>query len=185
MKDLEDEIIRLAQKGNSEYISKLTDWLYSNVATYLNYKFIANTRQFERDDVIQDSVIRTIQNIKKYSFTNKFNTWACTIGLNVMRNYLKKRKREKIVFNVDPDNLGKVEFLETYQTSDLSNHVKDALKEIPKHYSSVMVLRDIDGLTYDEISKKTGLNIGTVKSRIYRAREKVRDYFLINNIRIN
>jgi len=139
-------------------------------------------------DVVQETFIRVFRNVDSYKNIGKFSTWIYTIASNLTKTEYRKIRSSKN-FSISnfgqegedyeisdstyrPDNM-----VESVQTGEL---IQKALLEIPEQYREMVILRDIQGLAYEEITEITGLPIGTVKSRINRGREKLQK--LLKNV---
>ncbi|MEQ9453672.1 MAG: sigma-70 family RNA polymerase sigma factor [Phycisphaeraceae bacterium] len=135
-------------------------------------------------DAAQDAVIQIIENIDRFEGRSQLSTWMSRIAINRALTLLRKRKSRPtlqltgpgdsdrpdlaLADSREPDPTLRVEQEE--QTRQLAN----ALNALEERFRVVLVLRDIEGMNYDEIATTTGLAIGTVKSRIFRARLALR-----------
>jgi RNA polymerase sigma-70 factor (ECF subfamily) len=129
-------------------------------------------------DIVQDTMIKFYLNKDSYRSFAKFSTWIYTIAGNLAKNELKRRKRRKI-FSLDNDDdeksiqVADKNIIEPDKAADseIKNEIiQKALLKVKDVYRDVVVLRDIQELTYEEIAEITGLSLGTVKSRINRGR---------------
>jgi RNA polymerase sigma-70 factor (ECF subfamily) len=114
--------------------------------------------------------------------TKKFSTWIYTIASNLAKNELRNRSRNPLVLfqtikkNWEADHRPLQWEDPAYRPDDLfrKRHLRDmverAVQQLPEHHRAVFVLREMEGKTYEEISEITGVNLGTVKSRLNRAR---------------
>jgi len=139
-------------------------------------------------DIVQETMIKFYLNKNSYKSFAKFSTWIYTIAGNLAKNELKRRKRRNILsLNNDGDEQPlQVEDL-TIQQPDaiLDGKIKNeiiqkALLKVRPVYREVVILRDIQGFSYEEIAEMKQLSIGTVKSRINRGRRKLQK--LLKNI---
>lgn len=137
---------------------------------YLN---LGNTSSI--DDISQDVFLSVYRKLKQFRFQSQFTTWLYTITINKIRDHVRKQKIMSIfsAFNGDegdnlPDSGG-------YKDNfDINEMVRDAVAKLPHKLREPLILRDFEGLSYQEISETTGTDIGTVKSRIFRAREALK-----------
>ncbi|MCA0388796.1 MAG: RNA polymerase sigma factor [Bacteroidetes bacterium] len=137
---------------------------------YLN---LGNTSSI--DDISQDVFLSVYRKLKQFRFQSQFTTWLYTITINKIRDHVRKQKIMSIfsAFNGDegdnlPDSGG-------YKDNfDINEMVRDAVAKLPQKLREPLILRDFEGLSYQEISETTGTDIGTVKSRIFRAREALK-----------
>ena len=134
-------------------------------------------------DIVQETMIKVYRYKDSYSSIAKFSTWIYTIAGNLARTEYQRRKRRKI-FSINSYGDEKDE---TYEIPDESfdperitdsgikeKIIQDALEKVSKAYREVVILRDIQDLSYEEISEITNLPVGTVKSRINRGRAQLK-----------
>jgi len=187
LKDLTDEqLIKEFQDNNTVdayelLVKRFKDPLMNYVFRFVGNKDVAS-------DIVQDTMIKFYLNKDSYKSFAKFSTWIYTIAGNLARNELKRRKR-RVIFslnNHDDDQELQVEdksFVAPDRATDNSisrEMVEKALKKVKPVYREVVVLRDVQGLSYEEIAEITKLSIGTVKSRINRGRKQLQK--LLKNI---
>ena len=133
-------------------------------------------------DLVQETFVRVYRHMHRFDQTKKFSTWIYTIAGNLAKNELRNRSRNPLVLfqtirknweadhrplewedsSFKPDDL--------YRKRFLKELVEKAVVELPEHHRIVFVLRELEGKTYEEIAEITGCNLGTVKSRLNRAR---------------
>ncbi|HSK20362.1 MAG TPA: sigma-70 family RNA polymerase sigma factor, partial [Longimicrobiales bacterium] len=134
------------------------------------------------EDLVQETFVRVYRHLHRFDQSKKFSTWAYTIAGNLAKNELRNRSRNPLVLfqtikkNWDADHRPLEWEDNTYRPDDLyrKRHLKEmvdhAVAQLPEHHRLVFVLREMEGKTYEEISDITGVNLGTVKSRLNRAR---------------
>jgi RNA polymerase sigma-70 factor (ECF subfamily) len=134
------------------------------------------------EDLVQETFVRVYRHLHRFDQTKKFSTWVYTIAGNLAKNELRNRSRNPLVLftalktSWDEDNRPLEWEDNTYRPDDLyrKRHLRamvdKAVAELPEHHRIVFVLRELEGKTYEEISDITGVNLGTVKSRLNRAR---------------
>lgn len=134
------------------------------------------------EDLVQETFIRVYRHLHRFDQTKKFSTWVYTIAGNLAKNELRNRSRNPLVLfqtikkNWDSDHRPLEWEDNTYRPDDLyrKRHLKEmidgAVAQLPEHHRMVFVLREMEGKTYEEIADITGVNLGTVKSRLNRAR---------------
>ena len=134
------------------------------------------------EDLVQETFIRVYRHLHRFDQTKKFSTWVYTIAGNLAKNELRNRSRNPLVLfqtikkNWEADHRPLEWEDNTYRPDDLfrKRHLKtmveDAVRQLPEHHRVVFVLREMQGKTYEEIAEITGVNLGTVKSRLNRAR---------------
>jgi RNA polymerase sigma-70 factor (ECF subfamily) len=139
----------------------------------------------DRADLAQEVWIRVYRNLKRLQEPNKFRGWLSRIATNLFYDELRKRKRTQPPLSLDaPRNLddndrdweipadvpGPDEDLSTREFYD---QLQEAIADLPEVFRITIVLREIEGLAYEEIAEMTGVSLGTVKSRIARARQRL------------
>jgi RNA polymerase sigma-70 factor, ECF subfamily len=133
-------------------------------------------------DLVQEAFIRVTRHLHRFDTEKKFSTWVYTIASNLSKNELRNRSRsplvlfQKLTSNWDDDHRPlQFEDLtmrpdDLYRKRFLQRLVEDTVEELPEHHRLVFRLRELEGKSYEEISEITGVNLGTVKSRLHRAR---------------
>jgi RNA polymerase sigma-70 factor (ECF subfamily) len=129
-------------------------------------------------DVVQETFIKVFRYKNSYSTIAKFSTWIYTIAGNLARTEYQRRKRRKFFsINSYGENKETFEIPDERYRPDIATDsgIKDkiiqkALLKVSQVYREVVILRDIQGLSYEEISEIMGITVGTVKSRINRGR---------------
>jgi RNA polymerase sigma-70 factor, ECF subfamily len=151
-------------------------------ARLLNFVYRTTGDRERAEDLVQETFIRVYRHIHRFDQSKKFSTWIYTIASNLAKNELRNRSRNPLVlFQTIKKNWGAddrpLEWEDsTYRPDDLfrKRHLKQlvdsVVEELPTHHREVFVLREIEGKTYEEIADITGCNLGTVKSRLNRAR---------------
>jgi RNA polymerase sigma-70 factor (ECF subfamily) len=129
----------------------------------------------EAEDVLQETFLRVFREKQTYDPSFAFSTWIYTIALNLCRNQLKRRKRFKF-FGIDLIKDDRRYAVETkVQSSGLSSTLDQAIASLPVKYRTVFVLREVNQLSYEEMAESLNVPLGTVKSRVNRARLMLRD----------
>lgn len=135
----------------------------------------------ECNDVVQETFVRVFRSRHSYKPVAKFSTWLYTIATNLAKTRLRRRKLRRFVslgFSRSDDSEFDLPDEEARADKQLESSMKEeriqkALGSLSPKYREVVVLRDVQELSYEEIAQITGLNIGTVKSRINRARTQL------------
>ncbi len=148
----------------------------------LNFVFRTIGDRERAQDLVQETFVRVYRHLHRFDQSKKFSTWIYTIASNLAKNELRNRSRNPLVLfqtlkkNWDADHRP-LEWEDTqYKPDDLfrKRHlrakVEEAVEQLPEHHRIVFVLREMEGKTYEEIADITGCNLGTVKSRLNRAR---------------
>ena len=181
MTEDEKTLIVKCQKGDYDAFEVLID-KYNERAYAVAFGVMGN--HHDASDMTQESFIKVYKNIGKFNFRSSFNTWLYRIVKNTCIDELRKKKRKKVVsldagiegddgdyFMQVVDEKADIQAkLESEETTEL---VWSALEKLNEKHRSVLVLADIKGYDYLEISRMLDLPLGTVKSRISRARENM------------
>lgn len=144
----------------------------------------------DRADLAQEVWIRVYRNIRRLNDPKKFKGWLGRIVTNLFYDELRKRKRVQPALSLDaPRTLddGEVDWdvptnepspVDTMMTQEFYDHLQQAIVDLPEVFRTTIVLREIQGLAYEEIAEITGVSLGTVKSRIARARQRLQSDLL-------
>ncbi len=136
------------------------------------------------EDLVQEVFIRVHRHLLRFDQSKKFSTWIYTIASNLAKNELRNRSRSPLVLfqtikkNWEADHRP-LQFEDRHERPDdvyRKRHLRElvtwAVRQLPEHHRVVFVLRELEGKTYEEIAEITGCNLGTVKSRLNRARNR-------------
>ncbi len=158
---------------------------YKNRIQNVVFRYI---RDFQRsEDLAQEAFVRVYLHRERYRKTGKFSTWIFTIAVNLAKNEIRRKVRLRNVLSLDhlTEVMGSVEPMipdddqprtDRRVEKDQTNRVvARAITKLPEVYREALVLRDIEGLSYDEIGEILDVPGGTVRSRINRARLMLRD----------
>lgn len=137
-----------------------------------NIVFITLSEIDAIDDISQEVFITVFKNLKNFRYESQFTTWLYRITINKCKDYLRKKKVRRIFSSVEEDY--DYRSTEIDENNDVRMIVRNAINKLPDKLRIPMILRDIEGLSYQEISESLELDLGTVKSRIFRARESLR-----------
>ena len=178
-------LIRAFQGGDKaafdELVLKHQHKLYN-----LCYRFLGDYQ--EANDSAQETFIKVYRSLKKFRLESAFSTWLYRIAVNTCKNKLKSaeyRQNKKMVSLDNPVSLDRggpaIEIQdETHspamelEKKERVRLIQEAINALPPEQKEVVTLRDIEGFSYEEIVQITGLNLGTVKSRLARARLELR-----------
>ncbi len=148
----------------------------------LNFVYRTIGDRERAQDLVQETFVRVYRHLHRFDQSKKFSTWVYTIAGNLAKNELRNRSRNPLVLfqtirkNWDADHRPLEWEDSSYKPDDLyrKRHlrtlVEQVVAELPEHHRIVFVLRELEGKTYEEIANITGCNLGTVKSRLNRAR---------------
>jgi len=126
------------------------------------------------DDIAQDVFITVYRNLKHFRFESQFTTWLYRITVNRCKDYLRKMNVRKIFFPIE-EGSEVSEYPTPIEDNDVSKIVMDAISKLPVKLRMPLILKDIEGFSYQEISETLNCEMGTVKSRIFRGREKLKE----------
>ena len=127
------------------------------------------------EDLLQETFLRVYRERASYDPVYAFSTWIYTISLNLCRNELKRRKKFKF-FGIDLIKNSREHATQEAKTNNcLSSALEKAISSLPVKYRTAFLLRDVNQLSYERISQSLGIPMGTVKSRVNRARLMLRD----------
>lgn len=139
----------------------------------------------DRADLAQEVWIRVYRNIKRLNDPVKFRGWLSRIATNLFYDELRKRKRVRDPLSLDaPRSMedGEMDWEipadepgpeENLTTTEFYEQLRQAIADLPEVFRTTIVLREIEGMAYEEIAEITGVSLGTVKSRIARARQRL------------
>jgi RNA polymerase sigma-70 factor (ECF subfamily) len=174
------------QAGNSAAFDKLV-LKHKDRVFNLCYWFLGDYQ--ETNDAAQETFIKVFRSLKKFRFESAFSTWLYRIAVNTCRNRLKSSdyRQEKRMVRFDNPGVSEgtrpsVEIGDESRSPMVELERKErrmlimrAIDSLPTEQKAVVALRDIEGLSYNEIANITGFNLGTVKSKLARARLDLRD----------
>ncbi len=126
------------------------------------------------DDIAQEVFLTVYKNLGGFRFESQFTTWLYRITVNKCKDYLRKIKIRNI-FTPIKDNENDLGYNPNSEDTDIKEIVHKAISKLPDKLRIPLMLKDIEGLSYQEISESIQCEIGTVKSRIFRAREGLRN----------
>lgn len=137
----------------------------------------------EVQDVVQETFIKTYRALPRFRGDSEFFTWIYRIALNTAKNHLITRSRRPPASDIDvgdaeqmiPDARLKDEATpeRILQRDEIQQAILDAMDQLPEHLRTAITLREYDGLSYEQIGEVMDCPVGTVRSRIFRAREAI------------
>jgi len=171
----DEQLMVLFQSGNENAYIELVNRYKERLINFI-FNYLGDIESSE--DVVQDTMIKLYQKKHYYREIAKFSTWLYTIAKNLANTELRKRKQRKTTllsrFSKDdkmydlPSN--DIEVGQEIQTEIANKIIRDAIDKLSEKFKTVISLRDIQQLSYEDISEIIDVPIGTVKSRINRAR---------------
>ena len=180
-KDIDYEIVQRVQQGDKQAFNLLISKYQRKVA-----RLVARLVKDPDDvqDVVQDSFIKAYKALGNFRGESAFYTWIYRIAINTAKNHLVAQNRRPSSPNTMVDEDSET-FDETDTLSDISTPesvllsrqiaetVNKAIEDLPEELKTAIVMREIDGMSYDDIALAMNCPIGTVRSRIFRAREAI------------
>ena len=171
----DEQLIARFQSGDERAYIELVNRYRDRLINFV-YPFLGDFEQAE--DVVQETMLKLYEKKHYYREIAKFSTWIYTIARNLANTELRKKKRRKTTYisrMTKDDRQYDIPAVQADLNQELQNEfIRDrihaAIKELPEHFKTVIILRDIQELSYDDISNIVGVPLGTVKSRINRAR---------------
>lgn len=166
-KDQDYALMRSIQNGDMVAFNALVDRYKDRLLNVIG-RMLNSTE--EAEDIVQETFVRVYQHRSSFNFQHCFSTWIYTIGLNLARNELRKRKKFKFE-EISELNSGEGALsVEMRLPTRLPEDLDTAIKGLPEKYRTAFVLRDVEEMPYEEVAKVLDVPLGTVKSRVNRAR---------------
>jgi RNA polymerase sigma-70 factor, ECF subfamily len=126
------------------------------------------------DDVSQEVFISVFNKLKFFRFESQFTTWLYRITVNKCKDHLRKIKIRSIFVPIKDSDEDIGGYSRPSESIDVKEVVHSAIEKLPEKLKIPLVMREMDGLSYKEIADKLGCEVGTIKSRIFRARETLK-----------
>lgn len=178
-------LIRQAQTGDTRAFEELVV-IYQDKIITMSYYLTGN--RSDAQDLAQEVFVQAYTKIRSFRQEANLGTWLHRIAINIWSNMKRRQKFSNLVSLDDPVQTGEWEFIRSVASDDpegdpeealegkeLQESVRQALRSLSEEYRIVLVLREIEGYSYEEIAKITGCSLGTVKSRMSRARQALRE----------
>lgn len=180
-RELDQELVERAQKGDKRAFELLVIKYQRKLARLLS-RMVRDAAEVE--DISQETLIKAYRALPGFRGESAFYTWLYRIAVNTAKNYLVARKRRAPTTtsfdNEEAEGFEEAELLrETatpeaeLQSKQIAQAVNQAVDALPEDLRTAITLREIEGLSYEEIAQMMDCPIGTVRSRIFRAREAV------------
>ena len=180
----ESELIKRVKNGDLDAFSELVG-RYEKKAFNFTYRMLKDAHTAE--DVTQEAFLRVFRKIETLKENSSFSTWFYTILNNICLDYLRKKSRypdtvsigqksaddEEYELQIEDNSIGPHESLEKKEAMAL---LEKALDKLSDEHRAIIILRDIEGRDYEEIAKILSISLGTVKSRLSRARLALRKF---------
>jgi RNA polymerase sigma-70 factor (ECF subfamily) len=184
--DEDTEIVSSCKKGDTDAFEVLVN-KYEKKMLNIAYRMIGNYD--DACEIVQDAFVTAFKNLRHFREEARFSTWLYTIVVNLSKNRLKrltvKGHREELTLDnpVSQDDRqtkrepvsGEPSALERIEQRETKEVVQGCINSLDDEFKEVIVLRDIQGFSYEELSDMLKIKPGTVKSRLFRAREALKD----------
>jgi len=183
-REIDQQLVERAQRGDKQAFEVLVIKYQRKLARLLS-QFIRDAAEVE--DVTQETFIKAYRSLSSFRGDSAFYTWLYRIGINAAKNFLVAQKRRASTTSNGIDIEDAENFEEASQLRDLdtpeselmskqiAQTVHQTLNELPEELRTAITLREIEGLSYEEIANAMNCPTGTVRSRIFRAREAISD----------
>jgi len=183
-REIDQQLVERAQRGDKRAFDLLVVKYQRKLARLLS-QFIHDAAEVE--DVTQETFIKAYRSLSSFRGDSAFYTWLYRIGINAAKNFLVAQKRRASTTTNEFDIEAAENFEEGNQLRELNTPenelmskqiaqtVHQALQALPEELRSAITLREIEGLSYEEIASIMSCPTGTVRSRIFRAREAIAD----------
>jgi len=180
-REIDQQLVERVQNGDKHAFDLLVA-KYQRKLTRLLSQFVRDPAEVE--DVVQEAFIKAYRALPAFRGDSAFYTWLYRIGINTAKNYLVSQGRKASTLQgidtEDAENFEEAGVLREIHTPEselmskqIAHTVNETLEQLPDELRTAIVLREIEGLSYDEIAKIMECPIGTVRSRIFRARETI------------
>ncbi|HEY5678861.1 MAG TPA: RNA polymerase sigma factor RpoE [Pseudomonadales bacterium] len=179
-KDTDKELVRRVQKGD-RYAFDLLFSRYQHKILNLVSRYLKDPQDVE--DVTQEAFIKAFRALPRFRGESAFYTWLYRIAINTAKNHLVARGRRPPGVDVDMEDAEIMDGADALRVSEspeavlerdeLSAAIDVAISQLPDDLRSAVTLREFDGLSYEQIAHIMDCPVGTVRSRIFRARESI------------
>lgn len=179
-REIDQELVVRVQKGDKKAFDLLV-LKYQLRLSKLVSRFLRN--QSDVPDVVQEAFIKAYRALPNFRGDSAFYTWLYRIGINTAKNHLVAQSRKSPANSIDvqeAEDYGASEWLKEYASperealaAELEATINQAMGDLPSDLREAITLREIEGLSYEDIAAVMDCPIGTVRSRIFRAREAI------------
>ena len=176
----DDQLVKQSLQGDGQAFEELVQ-AYQNKVYSLTYRYMGN--EDDAYDMAQETFLKAYRSLRSFKGDSSFGTWIYRIATNVCLDEIRRRKRRIIPFSLDEpmatldgdeyekeiaDKSSSTDII--YEKKEFSRYIQQLLDEMKPDHKNAIVLRDIMELSYEEMASVLNCSIGTVKSRINRAR---------------
>jgi RNA polymerase sigma-70 factor (ECF subfamily) len=178
--ETDQQLVQRVQQGDKSAFDLLV-LKYQHRVLKLVSRFISDAT--EAQDVAQEAFLKAYRALPSFRGDSAFYTWLYRIAINTAKNALVSSRRRPVDFDLDLqdpeqyDRQAKLKEIDTPEgvvlTEEIRKVVERAIQQLPEDLRTAIVLREIEGLSYEEIAEAMDCPVGTVRSRIFRAREAI------------
>ena len=178
--DNDQQLVQRVQKGDKAAFDLLVR-KYQHRVLKLVGRFVSDAA--EAEDVAQEAFLKAYRALPAFRGDSAFYTWLYRIAINTAKNTLVSNRRRPVDFDLDlqdPEQHDRQALLKDADTpegvlltDEIRGVVERALEQLPEDLRTAIVLRELEGLSYEEIAEAMDCPVGTVRSRIFRAREAI------------
>ena len=177
-RDIDSELIKKAKQGNHGAFNILTSKYYPRVYASI-FSFIKSKEDSE--DLSQQTFIKVWQQLDSFRGDSAFFTWVYRIAINLAKNFVTSSgfKKQKINTSIEDTEIDISSFNDIESTvihDESLEEINDFIDTLPESLKTAFVLREVEGKSYEDIAMITQTPIGTVRSRIFRARESIVEF---------
>ena len=179
-RDIDQKLVVRVQKGDNTAFDLLVRKYQHKVAKLVG-RYVRD--HAEAEDVTQEAFIKAYRALRGFRGDSAFYTWLYRIAVNTAKNYLESRGRRPVSLDLELEGLEMLDDSESLReqatperqllTGEIATTIQQVLDLLPADLRMAITLREIEGLSYEEIAEIMDCPIGTVRSRIFRAREAV------------
>jgi RNA polymerase sigma-70 factor, ECF subfamily len=178
--DTDQQLVQRVQAGDKSAFNLLV-LKYQHRVLKLVGRFVSDAA--EAEDVAQEAFLKAYRALASFRGESAFYTWLYRIAINTAKNALVANRRRPVDFDLDlqdPDQYERHARLKdddtpegVLLTDEIRNVVERAMEQLPEDLRTAIILRELEGLSYEEIAEAMDCPVGTVRSRIFRAREAI------------
>jgi RNA polymerase sigma-70 factor (ECF subfamily) len=177
---LDEELVARVQQGDKKAYDLLVIKYQHKIVQLVN-RYLKDPS--EAQDVAQEAFIKAYRAIGSFRGDSTFYTWLYRIAINTAKNYLVSRNRRSSQFEVDiqdaeaTENAPQLQGIDTPErllmNDEIAKAIRSAIDNLPDEMRTAIMLREFEGMSYEEIAEAMDCPVGTVRSRIFRAREAI------------
>lgn len=173
----EAELVRRAQRGDADAFGELVRQHETRILRLVR----GMVPEHDAEDVAQDAFLKAFRKLPEFDGRSRFYTWVYRIASNTAMDWCKReRYRRHAPLPATPEGEDALADetpgpRKAAHRRELAAAIDAAIASLPEHYRTMVVLREVEGLSYEEIGETLGITKGTVESRLFRARERLRE----------